>query len=108
MYLIVGLGAGVGVGHEVAGFVDGSLGVVVGLDGEAIFVDGALALAGDVEDAAELDVGPDLGPAGVAVAAEGVAEAVGSGLIVVLGEEDLADAVGGEGGVFVAVEGLLT
>ncbi len=93
--------------HECAGFVDGALGVVVGLDGEAVLVDGAVALAGDVEDAAEFDVAPDLDPPGVAVAAEGVAEGVGGGLVVALHEEDLADAVGGERAVFVGVEGLL-
>ena len=86
----------VGVGEKAACFVDGALGIVVGLDGEAVFVDGAFALAGEVEDAAELDVGPDFSPLGVTVAAECVAETVGSGLVVVLGEEDFADAVRGE------------
>ncbi len=105
--LVVGAFAFVGCLHEGAGFVDGSLGVVVGLDGLAVLIDGAVALAGDVEDTAELDVGPDLGPAGVSVAAEGVAEGVGGGLIVALHEEDFADAIGGEGAGFVGVEGLL-
>ena len=95
------------MGEGVAGFVDGSLGVVVGLDGLAVLVDGALTLAGHVEDAAEFDVGPDLGPLGVAVAAERIAEAVGGGLVVVLLEEDFADAIGGERAVLVGVEGLL-
>ena len=97
----------VGLLHRGAGFVDGALGVVVGLDGEAVLVDGAVALAGDVEDFAELDVAPDLGPLGVAVAAQSVAEGVGGGLVVALHEEDLADAVGGERAVLVGVEGLL-
>ena len=34
------------------GFVERALGVVVGLDGLAVFVGGALALSGDVEDLA--------------------------------------------------------
>ncbi len=97
----------VGLLHEGAGFVDGALGVVVGLDGEAVFVDGTVALAGEVEDAAQLDVAPDLDPPGVAVAAKGVAEGVSRGLVVALHEEDLADAIGGERAVLVGVEGLL-
>ena len=50
---------------------------------------------------------PDLGPLGFVVAAEGVAEAVGGGLVVALVEEDLADAVAGEGAGFVGIEGFL-
>lgn len=42
----------VGLLHESAGFVDCALGVVVCLNGEAILVDGAIALAGEIEDAA--------------------------------------------------------
>ncbi len=107
MTLIFSALAFVGSLHEGAGFVDGALGVVVGLDGEAVLVDGTVALAGDVEDAAELDVAPDLDPLGVVVAAQGVAEGVGGGLVVALHEEDFADAVGGERAVLVGVEGLL-
>jgi hypothetical protein len=51
-----------GLLQVLAGFVDGALGVVVGLDGEAVLVDGAVALAGEVEDFADGDVAPDLGP----------------------------------------------
>ena len=50
--LVFGGFALVGFLHGGACFVDGALGVVVGLDCEAVFVDGAVALAGDVEDAA--------------------------------------------------------
>jgi len=97
----------VGFGHEGAGFVDGSLGVVVGLDGEAVLVDSALALAGDVEYFAEVDVAPDFDPFGIAVAAEGVAEAVGGGLVVALEHEDFGEAVVGEGAAAVVGEGFL-
>src|SRR5271156_2190752 len=72
--LVVGALAFIGILHEGAGFVDCALGVVVGLDGLPILVDGAVALAGAVVDPANLDVAPDLDPLGVAVAAEGVAE----------------------------------
>ena len=86
---LVGEVAGVGFAEVLAGFVDGALGVVVGLDGEAVLVDGAIALAGDVEDFAEGDVAPDLGPGGIVVAAEGVAVGVDGGLVVALGERGL-------------------
>jgi len=97
----------VGLGHEGAGFVDGALGVVIGLDGEAVLVDGALALAGDVEYFAEVDVAPDFDPFGVSIAAEGVAEAVGGGLVVALDHEDFCEAVVGEGAAAVVGEGFL-
>src|ERR1700744_277853 len=105
--LRAGVVALVGLLHERAGFVDGALRVVVGLDGEAVFVDGALALAGDVEDLAEVDVAPDLDPLGIAVAAEGVAEAVGGGLVVLLHHEDFGEAVVGERAATILIESLL-
>ena len=40
----------------------GAAGIVVGLLGLAVFVDGALALRQHVEDFSEIDVAPDLGP----------------------------------------------
>ena len=85
----------VGSLHGGAGFVDCALGVVVGLDGEAVLVDGAVALTGAVEDAGQFDVAPDLDPLRVAITAKGIAEGVGGGLIVALHEEDLANAIGG-------------
>ena len=71
--LLAGFGEFVGFGEPLAAFVHAALGVVVGLDGEAVFVDGAVALAGDVEDFAERDMAPALGPARLAVAAQCVA-----------------------------------
>ena len=62
---LVGAGAfglAEGLLQVLAGLVDRSLGVVVGLDGEAVLVDGAVALAGDVKDFADGDMAPDLGP----------------------------------------------
>ncbi len=103
----VGVGAFVGFLEEHAGFVDAALGVVVGLDGEAVFVDGAVALAGDVEDAADCDVAPALGPGRLVVAAERIAEGVDAGLVVALGEEHFADAVAGERALRIGGEGLL-
>src|ERR1700743_1011151 len=84
--LRAGVVALVGLLHQGACFVDGALSVVIGLDGEAVLVDGALALTCDVEDLAEVDVAPDLDPLGAAVAAEGGAAAVGGGPGVLLCE----------------------
>ena len=51
-FLIFSGFAFVGLLHGGAGLVDGTLGVVIGLDGQAVLVDSTVALAGDVEDAA--------------------------------------------------------
>ena len=50
---------------------------------------------------------PDLDPLGIAVAAEGVAEAIGGGLVVALEHEDFCEAVVGEGTAAVVGEGFL-
>src|SRR5260370_35149579 len=50
--LVLGALALVGSLHGGAGFVDCALGVVVGLDGEAVLLDGAVALAREVGAAA--------------------------------------------------------
>jgi hypothetical protein len=52
------------------GFVKRALRVVVRLQRLAIFVGRAVALAGGVEDLAELHVAPDFGPARIAIAVE--------------------------------------
>ena len=57
--------------------VKSTLSIVVGLQRLAIFVGGALALPGDVEDFAELDVAPDFGPSRFAIAVERVSIRVG-------------------------------
>jgi len=54
------------------GFVHRSLGVVVGLHGQAILVYGPVPLSGYVEDLADLDVTPALGPTRFIVAAQGI------------------------------------
>src|SRR6476646_5827920 len=56
-----------------AGFVQGALGVVVGLQGLAVLVGGAFALSGDVEDLAYLDMTPDFCPARFAIAIQALA-----------------------------------
>ena len=61
-------------------FVQSALGVVVGLQRLAVFVGGALALSGDVENLAQLDMAPDFGPARLAIAVQAVAVGVGGGL----------------------------
>src|ERR1700749_4935412 len=63
--------------------------VVIGLQCLAIFVGGALALSRQIEDHAQLDVTPNLGPARFSVAIEGLAISIRCRLIVVLQEEDL-------------------
>ncbi len=97
----------VGFGEIEPRFVEGALGVVVGLDGETVFIDGAVALAGEVKDLANLNVAPDFSPRWLVVAAEGIAVGVDAGLVVALGEEDFADAVVGEGALRVGLEGFL-
>src|ERR1700677_2309312 len=77
---LLALGQFVGLLEPLAGFVDGALGVVVGLDSLAVLGYGAVALAGDVKDLAQCDVAPDFGPAGFAVPAQGVAVGVDAGL----------------------------
>ena len=70
----------------------------------AVFVDGAFALAGNIENLAQLDMAPDFGPARLAVAIDGLAIGIGRGLVVPLQEEDFGDAVMGERTVLVEVE----
>src|SRR6266850_4898698 len=84
-----------------AGLFESALGIVVGLNGLAVFIDRALALAGHIEDLAQLHVAPDFGPAGLAVAVDGVAIGIGGGLEVALQEEDFRDAVVGQPAVLV-------
>ena len=80
----------VGLLEVAGGFFLRALGVVLGADGLGVLVDGALALAGDVEDLAQVEVGPDLGPLGLEIAVEGLAELVGRRLEIVLEEIHLA------------------
>src|SRR5260370_42277522 len=48
--------------HVSAAFLERALSVVVGLDGLPVFIDGAFALSGWVENLAQLQVAPNLGP----------------------------------------------
>ena len=88
-------------------FVQRALRVVVGLQRLAIFVGGALALSGQVEDLAQLNVAPDFGPARLAVAVERLAIGVRRRLVVVLQKEHLGNAVVRQRAVLVDVERLL-
>src|SRR5260370_38088253 len=56
--------------HVAAAFLERALGIVVGLDGLPVFIDGAFALAGCVENLAQLQVAPNLGPSRLALAIE--------------------------------------
>ncbi len=85
-----------GVCRYFAGLVQSALGIVVGLHGLTIFIHCAIPLTGDVEDFAELDVAPDLGPLRIVVSAQRVAIGVGGRLVVALREEHFADAIAGQ------------
>ena len=63
-----------------------ALRVVLGADRQVVLVHRALALAGDVEDLAQIDVRPDFGPLRLQVAVQRFAEFVRRRLIVVLQE----------------------
>src|SRR5664280_2916212 len=76
-----------------AGLVERALGVVLGLQCLLILIDGALALSGNVEDFAELEMAPDLGPLRFVIAVEGLAIGVRRSLVVALLEEDLGNPV---------------
>src|ERR1700722_1130263 len=101
------LGTLVGFLQIFAAFFEGAEGVVVGLDGLAVFVDRPLAPAGDIENLAQLDVAPDLGPARLAIAVQRGAVGIGRGLVVALGKENLGDAVVGQRTVFVEIESFI-
>src|ERR1700731_781039 len=66
---------------------------ISGLNGLAIFIDSALALAGGIKDLAQHDVAPDLSPAWIAVAIERLSELIRRRLIVALRKKDIRNAV---------------
>ena len=70
----------------------------------AVFIDGAFALAGHVENLAQLQVAPDLGPARLPVPVQRFAVSVGRRLIILLQEKYLGDAVVGQRAVLVDFE----
>src|SRR2546423_12041049 len=105
--LLLFFGALVRLLQILTGFFQGAEGVVVGLDGLAVFVDGALAPPSDIINLAELDAAPDFGPAGLPVSIDGFAVGIGRRLIVSLQEKDFGDAVVGQGAVLVDVERLV-
>src|SRR5258708_29825417 len=88
-------------------FFEGAEGIVVGLDGLPIFVNGAFALAGNVENLPKLDMAPDFGPPRITVPVDRRAVGVRRRLIIPLEEEDLGDAIVSQGTVLVEIEGLV-
>ena len=52
------------------GFLEGAECIVIGLKTLTIFIDGAFALAGDIENLTQLDAAPDFGPARLAIAVD--------------------------------------
>src|SRR5579884_1659201 len=81
--------------------------VVFGADCLLVFVYGPIPLIGDIKDLAEIDMGPNLGPFGLAVPVDGLPEFIGRGLIVALQEKYFCDAVMRQGAVSIHVEGFL-
>src|SRR5437899_12193486 len=72
-WLLLFLGTFVGLLQILARFFERPKGIVVRLHSLAIFVDGAFALAGHVEDLAQLNAAPDFSPARFAVAVDSFA-----------------------------------
>ena len=70
--------------------------IVVGLDGLPVFVDGAFALARDVEDLSQLDMAPDFRPARIAIPVDGGAVRICRRLVVSLQVKNLCNAVMGQ------------
>src|SRR6185312_8231227 len=85
---------GVGFFEERFGDFLGAAGVVVGLFCFAVFVDGAFALAEQIENFAEIDVAPNFGPffGRLGDSLQRFAERVRGGLIIFLVEECFAHA----------------
>src|SRR5450631_112838 len=90
--------------HVPAAFLERTLRIVVGLDGLPVFIDGAFALAGYIENLAQLQVAPNLGPAWVTVAVQRLAVGVRRRLIILLQEKHLGDSVMGERTILVDQE----
>ena len=66
---------------DISRFLKSAKGIVVGLHGLTVFVDGSFALARNVEDLAQLDMAPDLRPARLPVAVNGGAIGICRGLV---------------------------
>ena len=60
-------------------------------NGLAVFVHGPVALACDIENLAQIDMRPDLGPLRVQVAIDGGTKLIGGRLKVILFEEQVAE-----------------
>src|SRR5664279_2150907 len=87
--------------HVAAGFLDRTLRIIVGLDGQPVFIDGAFALAGYVENLAQLQMAPHLGPAWLTVAVQRLAVGIRRRLIIFLQEKHFGDPVMGQRTVLV-------
>ena len=85
-------------------FVQSALRGVSGLDGLAIFIHRALALAGSIKDFAQHNVAPDLGPVRIAITIERLAKFIGCRLVVALRKENIGNAVMRQRTVFVYVQ----
>src|SRR5206468_5693258 len=74
-------------------FILRALRVIAGPLRQLILVDGALALAANVEDLAQVDVPPHFGPLRIEIAVERFAKFIRRRLIIILEEEYFADAI---------------
>src|SRR5947209_4343014 len=84
-----------------------ALRVIAGALRELVFIYRALALAGDVEDFAEIDVRPNFRPFWLSIAVKRLAEFIRGRLIIVLQKEDRANPVVGERAVFIGLQSFL-
>src|SRR5579883_3601077 len=84
-----------------------AFGIVASANGLVILVDRTVALARNIENISELDMRPHLRPRGGPVAVYRLAVLVGRGLIIVLQEENLSDAIVCQGTGAVHFNGLL-
>ena len=77
--------------------------VVVRLECLTVFIRGAFSLIGDIEDLAQLNVAPDLGPFWFSVAAQRFTIGVRSRLVILLEKEDLGNAIVRKGAVVICI-----
>ena len=75
---------------------DSARSVVVGLDRFTIFIDGAVALSGGVEDFSQLQIAPNLNPFGNAVAAQRGSKRILRGLIISLAKINFSQSIAGQ------------
>src|ERR1700733_11979774 len=82
--------------QQFSGLVESAPCIVPGLDRQPVFVNGAVALAGEVKNLAHLNVAPDFGPAWNPVAPQRGSTGVHARLVAALAKKQLGDVVAGQ------------